>query len=96
MLGLDNTPEPKYSLVLEEKDEDEDIVFHVRQYSELIIAETVVENEDFDEVGSIGFKRLGGYIFGKNKKEEEIEMTAPVLLEENSNKKNWKMVFILP
>ncbi len=94
ILGLSNVPEPEYQILLEEKSKD--VLFQVRDYSELVIAETIVESEDFDEVGNIGFKRLGGYIFGENKKAEEIEMTAPVLLDRNSEKKSWKMTFILP
>ena len=94
LFGLDDVPEPEYIVFLEERFEN--TLFQVRDYQKLVIAETVVENEDFDEVGSIGFKRLGGYIFGENKKEEEIQMTAPVLLDRNSEKQTWKMVFILP
>ena len=94
MLGLDDVPEPKYKILLEEQFES--TLFQVRDYQKLVIAETVVENEDFDKVGNIGFKRLGGYIFGKNQKEEEIKMTAPVLLDRNSEKRIWKMIFILP
>ena len=94
ILGLGNVPEPEYKVIQEE--ESNNTLFQVRDYSTLVIAETTVENQDFDEVASIGFKRLGGYIFGENKKEEEIKMTAPVLLNQNSEKKSWKMTFILP
>ena len=94
IFGLDDVPEPEYIVLLEE--EPEGTLFQVRDYKELVIAETTVENEDFDEMGSVGFKRLGGYIFGENQKEEEIQMTAPVLLDRNSEKKTWTMVFILP
>ena len=94
MLGLDKTPEPEYKVVSEEKSKG--LLFQVRDYSELVIAETIVKNENFDEVGNIGFDRLGGYIFGENKKNEKIQMTAPVLLDENSKEKTWKITFILP
>jgi len=94
ILGLDDTPEPKYKLILEEKDDNH--IFQVREYENLVIAETTINTTDFRKMGNVGFKRLGGYITGKNKKEEEIQMTAPVLLDEDSDNKTWKMIFILP
>ena len=77
IFGLDRTPEPEYTVILTE--ETNNMLFEVRDYKQLTLAETVVENKDFDEMSRIGFKRLGGYIFGDNQKEEEIKMTAPVL-----------------
>ena len=96
ILGLQDVPEPKYEVVLEEKSEG--TIFQVRDYSELVVAETIVEVEDgdFDKAGTAGFRRLADYIFGKNQKEEKIEMTAPVLMNKEPEKKSWKMVFILP
>jgi hypothetical protein len=49
----------------------------IRRYSPRIAAETVVEG---DEVAarSEGFRRLAGYIFGRNRARARIDMTAPV------------------
>lgn len=96
ILGIQNVPEPKYKVVLEE--ESNSTLFEVRDYSELVVAETIVEvkDGDFDEAGRAGFRRLADYIFGENREEEKIEMTAPVLLNRESEKKSWKMVFIFP
>ena len=63
--------EAKYSIVLKEGD------LELRRYEPQIVAETIVEG-DFDEVGNEAFRRLFGFISGKNRKNEPIPMTAPV------------------
>lgn len=68
---------PKYTVIEQEED------FELRRYEPYIVAETMVEG-DFSEVGSEGFRRLAGYIFGKNRKRESIDMTAPVNQEPSS------------
>ena len=64
--------EPTYTVV--QKTE----VFEVRQYAPYLVAEVVVPGPA-SEAGSQGFRLLGGYIFGKNKGERKLEMTAPVM-----------------
>jgi lipopolysaccharide export LptBFGC system permease protein LptF len=64
----------KYAII--EKNGD----FELRQYEPHIVAETLVEG-DFNDVGDEGFRRLAGYIFGKNRKKEKISMTSPEKLE---------------
>ena len=59
--------------------------FELRWYEPNIVAETLVEG-DFSGVGNEGFRRLAGYIFGKNRKERPIEMTAPVSQQPDSEK----------
>ena len=49
----------------------------VRQYDAYTVAEVVVAGPAAD-AGSQAFKILAGYIFGKNKGEKKLEMTAPV------------------
>ena len=63
--------EPTYSVV-QKTDQ-----FEVRQYSPYLVAEVVVPGPA-SEAGKQGFSLLGGYIFGKNKGERKLEMTAPV------------------
>ena len=55
----------------------EDGPFEVRRVEPHIVAETFVEG-DFDDVGTVGFRRLVEYIGGLNRGEAEIAMTAPV------------------
>jgi len=52
-------------------------VFEVRRYESSVEAETVV-SAAAEEAGNQGFRILAGYIFGQNKGERKIEMTAPV------------------
>ena len=49
----------------------------IRQYSSRVAAETTVLADD-DRARSEGFRRLAGYIFGKNQRQAKIAMTAPV------------------
>ena len=63
--------EPTYSVV--QKTEQ----YEVRQYTPYLVAEVLVPGPA-SEAGKQGFSLLGGYIFGKNKGERKLEMTAPV------------------
>ena len=63
--------EPTYTVVQKTD------VFEVRQYAPYFVAEVIVPGPA-SEAGSQGFSLLGGYIFGKNKGERKLEMTAPV------------------
>ncbi|MBC7605215.1 MAG: heme-binding protein [Ramlibacter sp.] len=49
----------------------------VREYAPYIVAEVVVPGPA-DEASTQGFKLLAGYIFGKNKGDRKVAMTAPV------------------
>jgi hypothetical protein len=63
--------EPKYEVLHTYPD------FELRRYAPYLVAETEVIG-DFDEVGSQAFRILAGYIFGNNRAQEKMEMTAPV------------------
>jgi len=83
--------EPPYTLV------KNDPPFEVRDYGVLTVAETLIEG-DFDIAGSQGFRRVAGYIFGKNQnaqgESEKIAMTAPVTME--AQNQQWRMHFVMP
>ena len=49
----------------------------LRQYAPYVVAEVVL-NATAGEAGSQAFPILAGYIFGKNKGEKKLAMTAPV------------------
>jgi hypothetical protein len=65
------TDEPRYTVI---RTYD---AFEVRRYESSIVAETAV-GAAAEEAGNQGFRILAGYIFGQNKGERKIEMTAPV------------------
>lgn len=64
--------EPPFTL---ERQEDS---FEVRGYAARVVAETRVTGNSFDAAGTEGFRRLAGYIFGKNRTRRSVAMTAPV------------------
>ena len=92
----------KYEVI--ESDEN----FELRQYAPQIVAETFVAG-NFEEVGNVGFRRLYDYINGKNVKNRNIAMTAPVTQEAKSEKiamtapvtqervqGQWRITFLMP
>ncbi|TLU88512.1 MAG: heme-binding protein [Chlorobium sp.] len=102
VLGKREAAEPPYKVILEEGD------CEIRQYGEMVVAETVVEGE-YSRTSGTAFSRLAGYIFGKNRKKEKISMTAPVIQEPASEKlpmtapvlqekkgTAWVMAFVMP
>ncbi len=102
VLGKRTANEPPYKVLAEDAD------IEVRQYGEMIVAETVIEGA-YGQTGAPGFSRLAGYIFGKNRSKEKLSMTAPVLQEPVSEKISmtapvlqekkgsaWLMAFVMP
>lgn len=64
--------QPKFTVVQTNAD------YEIRKYEPYIVAEVVVPGPE-SEAGGQAFSLLGGYIFGKNKGERKLEMTAPVV-----------------
>jgi hypothetical protein len=65
------TEEPEFQIVRKIND------IELRQYAGYTVAEVVVPGPS-GEAGSQAFPILAGYIFGKNKGERKLAMTAPV------------------
>ena len=64
--------EPSYEVVRQIDDRVE-----VRRYAPFVVAEVVLDTRAAD-AGNQAFPILAGYIFGKNKGERKMQMTAPV------------------
>jgi len=79
--GYESAP---YAVALKEGD------YELRDYPELTIVETSMA--DANAGGNSGFRRLFGYISGKNQNQESIAMTTPVFISDDRR----KMAFVLP
>ena len=102
VLGKRTANEPPYKVL------SQDGEIEIRQYGEMIVAETVVEGS-YGQTSGAAFSRLAGYIFGKNRAKQKLAMTAPVLQEPVSEKISmtapviqekkgnaWVMSFVMP
>ena len=65
----------------------------IREYPSLILAQTALKKSDYDEEGSNGFRTVAGYIFGGNKSQQKIAMTAPVIMTMGDSA---SMSFVMP
>ncbi len=68
--------------------------FEVRYYPRAIMASVSSNRTGAENDGNQNFRKLAGYIFGGNKQEQKIAMTAPVYMENDSA--NNRMSFVLP
>ncbi|MEO8618005.1 MAG: heme-binding protein [Sphingomicrobium sp.] len=55
-----------------------DDAFQIRDYPEVVVAETIVDGPRKDALGR-GFSILAGYIFAKSRDGEKLAMTVPVM-----------------
>lgn len=101
-MGVRTTSEPQYHVIFQDHE------FEIRQYSILLIAETVAAG-NYQQAGHAAFKRLANYIFGGNKRRENMAMTTPVIREQTGEElsmtapvlqetegKQWRMSFVMP
>lgn len=92
---------PKYNSV------DKDGDFEIRQYKSYVVAKTTAKG-DFKAAQNKAFRKLAGYIFGKNLKNQKVAMTAPVTQTESEKiamtapvtqtqkGDSWSMTFMMP
>jgi DNA gyrase inhibitor GyrI len=66
------TEEPDFRALTSDGD------YQIRDYPEIIVAETVVEGPRKTALGD-GFRVLADYIFAKSREGEKLEMTVPVM-----------------
>ena len=79
---------PNYRVIEEDGD------FEVREYPELLVAETVVQG-DRDHGLDQGFARLADYIFARHRDGKKVAMTAPVLSAPAADS-GWTTRFVMP
>jgi hypothetical protein len=84
---LSNVETPKYR-VLNQYDDIE-----IRDYEPMLLASTTIDENRNDSLKS-GFKILADYIFGNNKANTKIAMTAPVMQYKYNN--SWVVSFMMP
>lgn len=103
VFGIRTADEPNYQMLNDYGH------IQIRQYPALVVAQTEVTADYKNSSSSQGFQRLAGYIFGNNKKQQKIVMTAPVIQEQETEtmamtapviqQKSgafWLMAFVLP
>jgi len=102
VFGIRTADQPSYQVLNEVGN------IQIRHYPTLLVAETEIA-ADYKNASNQGFKRLAGYIFGNNQKQQSLAMTAPVIQEQQAEtlamtapviqqkaEDRWLMAFVLP
>eukprot|EP01037_Dinobryon_pediforme_P016069 gene16069-16241_t len=71
VVGVRDTEEPKFDVIAHVGD------IEIRQYGPRIAAEASIAADE-DAARNQGFRKIAGYIFGANRSQTKIAMTAPV------------------
>ena len=83
-----NSETQPYKIIRSEKD------FEIRFYPSTTMATITSSTKSYKELGSSGFNKLAGYIFGGNNKQQKIAMTSPVHMDINDSVST--MSFVMP
>lgn len=98
---VSNVEQAKYEVVKSHEQ------IEIRDYAPMIIAEVEVSGERKEAIKQ-GFRIIADYIFGNNKSNAKVAMTAPVVQEQSekiamtapvsqrSDGDNWKVNFVMP
>lgn len=102
LLGIRKEETPKYKVLKKENN------FELREYESFILAQ-VEQKGEFQQSAKDSFRVLAGYIFGDNKQNKKMAMTAPVgealnnpseninlMTEEQMKFQTWKVTFVMP
>lgn len=66
----------------------------IREYPQLILAQTKLGSKRYDSNGNRGFSIVAGYIFGGNQQKQKIAMTSPVIMSMSDT--DASMSFVMP
>jgi len=87
-MSTGKTESQTYKVIKVEKD------FEIRFYPATTMAMITSSAKTFKALGSSGFPKLAGYIFGGNKDKKQIAMTSPVHMAISDT--NASMAFVMP
>ena len=87
-LSINSTQTQPYKVIRVEKN------FEIRFYPAATMATITSSAKSYKELGSSGFSKLAGYIFGGNSAQQKIAMTAPVYMDVNDTISS--MSFVMP
>lgn len=87
-MSINTTQTQPYKVIRVEKD------FEIRFYPAATMATITSSAKSYKELGSSGFSKLAGYIFGGNSTQQKIAMTAPVYMDVNDTVSS--MSFVMP
>ncbi|MFN7674984.1 SOUL family heme-binding protein [Flavobacterium sp.] len=87
-MSINSTQTQPYKVIRVEKD------FEIRFYPAATMATITSSAKSYKELGSSGFSKLAGYIFGGNSTQQKIAMTAPVYMDVNDTVSS--MSFVMP
>jgi SOUL heme-binding protein len=87
-MATNKSEEQPYKVIKTEKD------FEIRFYPSVTMATITSSAKSYKELGSSGFNKLAGYIFGGNDAKKQIAMTAPVHMDINDSISS--MSFVMP
>ena len=87
-MATNKTETQVYKVIKVEKE------FEIRFYPSTTMAAITSYAKTYKELGSSGFRKLAGYIFGGNKDNKQIAMTSPVHMDINDSVSS--MSFVMP
>lgn len=87
-MSTNKTETQAYKVIQKEKE------FEIRYYPATVMAKISSNSKSYKDLGSSGFRKLAGYIFGGNSEKKQISMTSPVHMDIGDSVST--MAFVMP
>ena len=87
-MSTNKTEMQQYKVIQEEEG------FEIRFYPGVVMAKISSTSKSYKDLGSSGFRKLAGYIFGGNSENKQISMTSPVHMDIGDSVST--MAFVMP